>query len=121
MCDDTDLDDAAISPRDAGLVAYVGCDAQIVVSPAQVAHPVVPRGDFAPAARSPAWSPDGSRLASIDLPGDETTEIWTYRPDGSDARLVLTAPPEREHPHGRVPRRGHARASTRAATSGPCR
>jgi hypothetical protein len=91
ICDDTALGDPAISPRDGERVAYVGCDAQIVVSPAQVAHTVVQRGQFGPDTRSPAWSPDGSQLVAIDRPGDETTEIWAFTPEGG-ARRVLTAP-----------------------------
>ena len=95
-CEETAVGDPAAAPR-GNAVAYVGCDANVLVSgPGRAgehpAHFVAARGDFAPETRSPAWSPDGSRLAAIDRPGDETTEVWTFGADGSDPRLVLTAP-----------------------------
>jgi Tol biopolymer transport system component len=95
-CDDTSLDDPAAAPR-GNRIAYVGCgDDVLVAGPGRAderaAHTVRRRGQFAPETSSPAWSPDGSRLVAVDRPGDETTEIWTFAADGSDQRLVLTAP-----------------------------
>ena len=68
-------------------MAYVGCGDSVLVSGADragehPAHTVAARGDFAPVTTSPAWSPDGTRLAAIDRPGDETTELWTFAADG---------------------------------------
>ena len=101
-CQETEVGDPAIAPTGALKAAYVGCDddagrPQIVVSgPGRAgehaAHVVEGRGDFAPETRRPAWSPDGSRLVAVDRPGDETTEVWTFRPDGGEARRILTAP-----------------------------
>jgi hypothetical protein len=64
-------------------VAQVGSFARLLVRP---------RAAAASTRRSSAWSPDGSRLVAVDRPGDQTTEVWTFNADGSDQRLVLTAP-----------------------------
>lgn len=82
-CEETAVGDPAAAPR-----GGVGCDGDVRVSgPARAgerpAHFVAGRGDFAPDTRSPAWSPGGSRLAAVDLPGDETTEVWTLAPTGA--------------------------------------
>jgi hypothetical protein len=46
---------------------------------------------------NPSWSPDGRRIACVELvPGDETRppsgDIWTVRPDGSRRHQVSTSP-----------------------------
>jgi Tol biopolymer transport system component len=37
---------------------------------------------------SPAWSPDGARIAFASARAERTLSVWTMRPDGRDARRV---------------------------------
>lgn len=41
---------------------------------------------------SPSWSPDGERIAFVNVSGGKRppSEIWVVDPDGSDRRLIAT-------------------------------
>ena len=43
-----------------------------------------------------AWSPDGSRIAVHNSASDARVVLYTIQPDGSDVRVLLCGPPDRE-------------------------
>jgi Tol biopolymer transport system component len=75
-----------VPPRN-GLIAVYGGDGLYLVDPAAGSAARVPRTEEAGDA---AWSPDGTRLA-VTLWGadDETSDVFTMKPDGSDRALVI--------------------------------
>ena len=57
-----------------------------------IVHTIRPDGsgliELGDAASSPAWSPDGRRIAFVREEGDETRGLYTMDPDGGDQRLL---------------------------------
>jgi Tol biopolymer transport system component len=87
---------ATVQPEEAGIASQrrVGEDGSgelgvfLVRPDGTGSHQLVPELDGEQ--WRPAWSPDGAELAFIQVPPDDTRELWIVRADGTDARRVAT-------------------------------
>jgi len=75
-----------VSPPHNGLIASRGSDGIYLIDARSSSAQKVPgteeMGD-------PVWSPDGSLLAAEAWGDEEVSSVYTFRPDGTDRRLVL--------------------------------
>ena len=74
--------------------------------------------DAVPKSQLPDWSPDGSKIAYADAPGD-VGNIWVIDADGSDPVQLTTDPRTSSDPSGR-PTARRSPSSATGAESGSC-